>query len=83
MPAGYPTLAAAEAVVNLLGLADGEGRSLFTVERTQPHMVLAAPLERHMRRHHIHQVGGGPYPLDLVVRNAHRRLERAPLPYFI
>src|SRR5262249_18821256 len=47
---------AAEAVIELLGLAHGEGRRLFAVERTAGDVVGARALERHVALDHVDDV---------------------------
>ena len=70
---GIAVLAAAEAVVELLGGADAEGRGLFAVEGAQPHEVGAAFFELHVATHHIDDIDAGQQLLDEGLGNGHGR----------
>ncbi len=70
------THAAPEAVKNLAGGADREGRSFLGVERTQAFQVLPGPGQGHVGGHHLDDVGSFLDVIDDVLRNealAHRR----------
>ncbi len=56
--------AAAEAVIELLGLADTEGRGLFVVERTAGHVIAPGLFQRHARIDHIDDVDAGHELID-------------------
>src|SRR5205085_3791898 len=60
-------LPAPEAVVDLLGRADGEGGRLLRMERTQPHQRVAPGLlELEEARHDLHDVRALPDGLDVL-----------------
>ncbi len=68
---GVAVLAAAKAVVELLGGADAEAGRLFAVEGAQPHEVGAALLELHIAADDLHHVGAGEQFLDEGLGDGH------------
>ncbi len=62
--------AAAEAVIELLVLADRERGGLFVVERAAGLVVLAALLEGHVLVHHVHDVDAGQQIVDELTGDA-------------
>ncbi|MNP25545.1 hypothetical protein D3C76_1183580 [compost metagenome] len=65
---GIAAGAAAEAVVELLVRADGEGGGLFLVERAAGAVVLAGLLQLDARTHHIENVGAVEQVIDEGLR---------------
>jgi hypothetical protein len=61
---GVAVLAAAKAVVELLGRADAERGRLFAVKGAQPHEVGAALFELHIAAHDIDHVDAREQLLD-------------------
>ena len=70
---GVAVLAAAEAVVELLGGANAERRRLLPVKGAQPHEVGPAFLELHVASHDIDHVDAGQQLLDERLGNRHSR----------
>ena len=68
---GVAVLAAAEAVVELLGRADGEAGRLFRVERAQARKVGPGLLQLHVAADDVHDVGAGEKLLDEVLGDGH------------
>lgn len=63
------TRLAAEAVVELLVLADAERRRLFVMERTEPSVVVALFLEIDTRLDDLNDVDPGQHIVNKILRN--------------
>ncbi|MOA40979.1 hypothetical protein D3C78_1629010 [compost metagenome] len=61
--------AAAEAVVELLAGADGEGRRFFLVERAAGRVVLACLFQRDVTIHHVDDVDAGQQLVYEILRD--------------
>src|SRR5690606_7649118 len=61
--------AAAEAVIELLRRAHGEGRRLLVVERTAGLVVLAGPFERNARVDDFHDIRAQQHLVDELLRD--------------
>ena len=68
---GIPVLAAAEAMVELLGRADGERGRFLPVKRAQAEEVGARLAQLHVAAHHLDHIDAGEQILDEAVRNCH------------
>ncbi|MNC95153.1 hypothetical protein D3C83_121990 [compost metagenome] len=65
--------AAAEAVIELLGRAHGEGRRFLAVERAARDVIRAGALQLHVPIHHFDDVDPAEKVLDEGLRNHARK----------
>ena len=77
---GIAVLAAAKAVIELLGGADTEGGRFFSVKRAQAHEVGTAFFQLHIAAHHVDNINAGQKLLEKGLRNRHGRYCPASLP---